>query len=1659
MKTKDLRNPARARRGAERGVAFILVVGVLAGLLVLAAPFLAIALNDREVARKTAAEAEAGVYADGLLRYGRWALERTHAAREAATGGDASTDVFSTPKWDVEEEFAVPLQLVGKDGKPLLASDGTPIFKPDDPKGRLVDLLVSDSQSIPNLWSSSPFLIASVLGRGTVSGDVEADAVELSLDTGEGFPEKNGALLIEGERITYSERVGGKFTGLGRAALPSGKARKIKAETWAIDDRAREIAMLPWKSPRAAGRFREAISATAVKEIGLGSGASLSAVEVDRIARAFNTDALRYTPDGFGLPRALVGNIDPATADLTDGFKIRVKNNDGISSGSVIRITDGVNTDYGFVLQSVRRGAFAQLTLIEPTSAAYEEGRTFVAPLIRHPVNLNTASKDVLTNVMLGLQLSFGNYGRGSQQRVSTVGVTFFVDAILGARPLKGWEDLRNVLQTAVETYPLVTDAAQLAAIFRNAVDPGDFILGNSTVPFCFASSDRYRLEASASINDASGRELARRRVRELVRVSAPIRQTFRLDTQEEFEESILRARWSPYFTTYPNPIERVEANGQVPASRIVRMLQFSANEGGAKQSGVFAHKTEGDVRLWPARSEAFGGYIEHFDGQAFGQPDNIDVTKIDPDGWIVENGPFEVPLRNGGQGGGPGGGGARGRRGQQGGGSILGRQGANPIKVDFWAKTGPVGGRRVLYDLAGEDPDQWRIQLTIEADGTLRAKVRDRTLKNPLSTFEEAAETVFTPEAGVLKPDTWYHFGISYRGSKPEDVAVWIDGFMRGRPKFTSTVQRTVKKGDLAIDAEDLTDWPDEGAAWVGREIVEFVRAGNSLQVIQYPNGTTGRGRRGTADIDHGVGEPVQLLGYSTAVASQGNQGGVAIPAGGSTLQSSLGPFNMASFQGNATGNVNLGPLVPPLPFDIHDPTKPNGDQLVLEQAPGCPFDVSCFQQSGGYLAIVSSFIGAPAPVLSALAAQGFAPGVEIAYYAGRSGNTLFGLQDANLPQWQGVTTLNGNIPVTSTRGKHAVKLLGGTFGGRPLVTVFPISVGLNDVNPYFDPQPLRGGGSTSPAPEFVSLGVPDYKSISNHRIEWIRYYHRDAGRRQLVCDDPDRLAVAAALADVMLTNSGGPNAVAGPWIQVNQALGFRGQLGTGIFGYDNPLQPLIHGVSEDVVPVFRVVEHPGIGLLPLVNPTPGQQPQPVPPAPAPGWGDSVTLEQANGAQRKRFDVSWSSDADVGNHGWVSFGESTRQDFTQGRVPVQDERRERYTRLLKFPSGELPPMGRGTRCRVGGDVDGNGSVLKVDEIRVIPFNVDRYVLWDQSGMGLNTTGTNVAQGSTKTAVDAATDEIPLCNTTWVLSQPPAGGDPFVVLPDHRQIFHDQELQGLPQNDAGLVQIDGEIIAFRGVGRGQGGGPALLRCERGFMNTMPTPHGYGANVVFLDIVPTTMLAQPLAAGDRDVQANQSRDFAPTGGLVLIDDELLHFSEIIGRTLRMPPRLDERGQETGGLLRGRFGTRPAAHDAESIVLDMPFRHWDRYADGQDNPELAWYGIALNEPGAYVESFAYEEFRPNSDAKLRAFVRTDPDKRWSDPPGDGLLRFEEGVAADKPYRFDRRVERFEVRFMVQYENGCFDPVGLTRHEWKSTPELRSVEVKFRNTSRVLERETER
>ncbi len=1692
------------RSRADAGVAFILVLTVLLGLLVLASPFLVVAVNDHSVSASVIADAQVEVGTTQLLRYGAWKLENTADGRA----------------YHVESDFNVPIDLATDRGTLVTGADGLPILSRNDPRGETWDLRVRDEQSLPNLWSASPYMIAGSLCRTVLTGeDLTPDAVEVNLEDASALPLKAGAIWVDGERITYATRDGNRLLNCGRGAPGGGKGRKHKVETYAIDDRAREIAMLPFKSPRAKGGWREPTDPAAAKEITLYGDGVLIPIEVDRLAREFTVDSWRVTGSPWGPGQMLRQPIDLATqTDTSDGFPIRVKNNDGINPGTLIRITDGVNTEYAFVVASRRGNTNATLVLAEAPQHDYSDRSTWVSPLVRHPVNINTCTKDTLKRIITGLQITAGQRNQGNKGRVTVASAEIVADVIVGSRPIKDLEQLRDILQTTSDTSLGIFDQMQLFAVFRNAVDANDWTLGTSTVPFCFKSYDYFTLTASATVCDPAGTQLAHRRVTERVRVAQPGTRVVRLDTQEDFESPIVHARESNYTTTHPNPVERVNpwAQNEIPASRIPRMMMGTAlskskdpnkQDKGADDAdrGVFPNKTEGDVRLWPARMEGLFGYSEHFDGRAFQMPDNVDPADIDPEGWKLERGAYKVPLRDsgqrnpsnrasGGRGGGGGFGGGGRRRGGRQNGSILGQTGPNPMKLDMWIRPDALG-QMTFFDLQGSDPDQ-RVTFSAQGGGEITIKVRDRTIQKP-GDIEEACETKFRPPTGLWKPHTFYHAGFSMRGCKPDEISVFWDGMKRGEAKYSTTLSGSMSDSDTSFSVERADDWPQRGVCWVGREAIEFRRVGTSFDVITYPNvayqssgalaggnvtGGTGRGRRGTPACPHAAGEPVTVFGYSTLAKPQTGNSGLAIPKGGGTLASALGPWMFASFKGN--DEIPL-PGSSGFTFRVQDPNKSGGDKLELLPPAAILDDYKkSFQATGGYIIILGlTPMNTPPGANVTLTWQ-----AELATYQSFDSSgmgTLLGVQPVpNPPNPDLATGANqtGNFIIWNTR---QTQYLYSTNPPSPnFSAVFPISVGLSSVTGYLTPKASQG--ATQIVPEHVSLGVPDYDDIKTHLIEWIAYYHIDTQKKMLLCDDRNRITDACAnVAGIMLaqlpqgTGNNGQNlSPLAPPLIARDRLKMRGQGGTDIFGYVKTSSgQKRHETSEDVTPVFRVVQYPGIGFN--VPTQPNQQPSGVQGAPAPGWGDSVTLETANATVRKRFDVTWSAAAKppAAADGLVSVGESPGQDFSQRAIPLGGEGdRDQYLRLLKFPSGELPRIGPGAKARAGGDVEGNTMEGRLDELRVSPIQTDRFILWDHAAMGLNASQAVAnAPALSLQGISETANEIPVANAHWYLNaianvpstgQSGGGGSnaPFqVILPDGRGIEYDSELVGFPNNDAGLVQIDDEVIAFRRTGRTSKGAPAILDCERGVMGTTPQRHGYGANVIFLDFIPTTMLSEALNATQSILNVASEASFANTGGLLLIDKELVHYDEIRGRSFAMPPILDDKGEEVGGLFRGRFGTVPTRHDNEAIVIEMPFRYWDRWAESPDNPEISFYECAINRPGAWFDRFGYDEFRPNSNVQIVTLVRTEPDVPWCTDPSRAspkLWRFENGLEQDKSLHvLGRHGSALEVRFYVRYLANSFDPVTLTAHDWKSTPELRWAEFQYLDETQVIQRESDK
>ena len=1699
----------------ERGVALILVLSVLLALMVIASPFLMVARNESAASTLALARAQARAHAEAAVDSATQRLARGHASRERMRRdqGD-SLDIHATPDTDMPEEFALGADLIDERGRPYLDDTGEPLFAHRDARGLTVDLEVRDEHSWPNIASAPPFLIATSLGRSRLSSDITDTDTEIILEDASGFPQKSGHVLIGAEVVSYGERNGNVLTNCQRGLEGGRRASAHKADIWVIDDRAREIAMLPWRSPRAGNGWREPARSTFVKEISLLGRDSLTALEVDRLVQDFAFTGMRFQAGGWGDGTGIVRVIDPASYE-GDGFQIRVVSVTGLNPGTVVRITDGVNTDYGMVAETRAGTGFGMIRLFEPPLNAYDIGRTTVSPLLRHPVNINSAPRDVLVRIMTGIQMSLGQGGGGS----STLGqvdedvAEIVADGIIDSRPIEDLRHFRQILSDLRDAHPLTFTVIQALAIYYNALNPNDDRLTAATVPFTFCSFDRYLIHATAVVNDGSGTELARHEVTERVRVSPPGLVTQSWTTQEDFEEPLFRARSGRWVATHPLPTERWVSSTDIPANRVLRHFMGFGSGSLTPQElqgdeialtgegGLYGDPERGDVRLLPARMIS-SGYNQHFDGPAWGLPDpDIRLEEIDPEGWMLDRGPFEITAgdRSGGGFGGAGqsmAGGGR-RRGGGASAALADRNGLLPVKVDLWYRiANQVGGRHVIFDIAGQDRDDDRITLVKESNGELRARVHDRTLDDPGDGFEEVMETVWEPvNGGFWDANTWYHLGLAYRGTRPSDVHLFVDGFRRGRSRFQTQLVSSFDETDTSFSVEEAEDWPDRGVCWVGPEVVAFQRAGNSFDVVTFNGQPWGRGQRGTRVLSHATGAPVSLFGYSSLPRTSRNSSGVVIHAGGATLASTLGPPIVATFAGNDTIPIEIpgpGGQTITIDLEIHDPAKPQGDTLELTGSSDGGINFDCFPQSGGYILIVSN----PLPVGQLPPGTTPLSFVQLAYYSSRSGNRLTGyraLSGAEVPHRYASGGSGSGLTIDATvAGSHPISLEGGP---QLLSSVYPVSVQLSGSTGYPEPEAAQqavnsvsfAGTTLSPLendPEFVQVGLPDTRDLNSNRIEWIRYHKLD-DRGNLLCAE-ERFLLAAAL--VMRRYMAG-GSILGSQTVVNRVLPMRLQCGT------NPLSDGNHGGGTDAVPCVRTVSFSRRSAINVPNWTAQQPDSPVNGLEwaSAGWGDHVTIEGMGGRDRRTADVAWagldtadSVTFDVGGQsvtmevageyegqGWIAFTRSLGKEYRQRGLPGngQTNNRSNYCRLLKFPSGELPIIDSNARATVGGDVDGFSADPEgyVDEVRCTPWRAERYILWDHDEMDFPSQGqstTGAPSGPLGAGLAATSDELGVSQVEWLVSAPRSGGrrqgrgggsNSFYVLPDGRQIFYDRNPGNLQGNNAGLVVVDEEVIAWRGVGAGSNGAPGLLDCQRGFMASIPDAHGWGADVAFMDWIPVTKLQNAISGTGATLEVANRRNFQSDGGTVLVDGEMMHFTLGSGNTLTMPWFVDPLGGEGAGLFRGRFGTQPSSHDIGAIVLDMPFRYWDRYAPQQDAPELAYWGTSLDLPGLFVHRVEFDEVKRSGLVDIVVLARTEGDIPWTADPAttQGLYMFEVSDDED-PNLINRTGSQLDLRVFFRYLEGACDPLTMEVHDWKDTPELHGISVQYVDTVQVLERE---
>jgi len=276
-------------------------------------------------------------------------------------------------------------------------------------------------------------------------------------------------------------------------------------------------------------------------------------------------------------------------------------------------------------------------------------------------------------------------------------------------------------------------------------------------------------------------------------------------------------------------------------------------------------------------------------------------------------------------------------------------------------------------------------------------------------------------------------------------------------------------------------------------------------------------------------------------------------------------------------------------------------------------------------------------------------------------------------------------------------------------------------------------------------------------------------------------------------------------------------------------------------------------------------------------------------------------------------------------------------------------------------------------------------------------------------------------------------------------------------NDAGILRLGDELMCYD-TRSPETGELTIAPGGRGLLGTLPAPHALTSPVAFLEHYVVSTLNGGVGPADSTLAVANANDF-PSRGLVLVGDELIHYTRRLGNRLDMPRTSDTPGAMDGGgrgMFRGRFGTTPTSHAAGTPVILFPFRYWDRWEDEADAPELAYMGFELEQPGAWWKATFWDaEEASHGQAHVQVLMRTDPTIPWDEDPDavDGLTLMTQGREDNDTIPISGMSDRAEWRVFVRYDPGAFDPFTGASHGWKETPRFRRVGVEYYAPGMVL------
>ncbi|MBI5368317.1 MAG: hypothetical protein HZA54_14875 [Planctomycetes bacterium] len=823
------------------------------------------------------------------------------------------------------------------------------------------------------------------------------------------------------------------------------------------------------------------------------------------------------------------------------------------------------------------------------------------------------------------------------------------------------------------------------------------------------------------------------------------------------------------------------------------------------------------------------------------------------------------------------------------------------------------------------------------------------------ISTSDAGADELGAQVRAPFTPEAgrWHHIGAYWKTNLPGHLLLAIDGIPAGSFTYWSGKARTAVMSALSGPLDAGTTSIPLTSPWARQTGGTVIEIGG--EAIEMPAaGTAVRGARGTTAAEHPAGSLVSPFGYANPVAAYN----INLPGAGGQNRFALDRIPRTSGRVREAFGVNTACLIRPGP-----PRPPNQPgfriaDMTLNVLPlGGAATATADFPDRGYL-----IIGMPG-------AQ------EVVFYDGKT-DTSFAIG-------------------TNGRGVTLPTVTGAAQDHPGMAPVFLFSIPVDNMSNY-----------ASPGSQACLVEIDD---------EWFIGTPFDRASGAPPAPLPPGQPPAGASADTFLVGCTNAGVF---YLPPGVATGFG-----RAFAYSTHAA---HAPNAAALPVFAVRDGPVRAPGPPGTPGApygqmaiqfgGAVVQATVDVGRAGPGDVVTLAEAEPQALPKEQATVHNARSIR----VAVGTSFQNfvNLVSLRAPVARDyvaAPNGSTRLLKFPSGEMP-------CYTPG----------------------------QTWVGRSE---DLARAGPQGIVGGLIDEIRFHSSPrgdFRISKLCGSGDATVLI----EVLGGSGVSGF-LGAGGAFKVEDEVIAYtaaRAAGQRTDSAPSgapvsvglieLTGCGRGFLGTRAAGHGIGARVFNLPFFPVGVLDGGVGAGEAAIalaapaQGAPGRQGFPREGYVLVDSELIGYVRDSGNTLSIPA-----GKDGQGLWRGAFGTTAAAHASGAFACALPFRFWDRWKKGADDDSMAYYQFARAATGALWRRLSWTDQRPDRHCGVRALGRLDGRPAWDSPPTNragGIWEFTDGAARN---RLDTRGDRIEVRFVFDFAAGAYADGA-----WTDTAAVRSVRVDY-------------